>query len=820
MKEYNANDNRKKRKKICLQLMIFAAAVLIISHTALSNQYTFLGNYQSHQPGENSLTIQTENNVIKFTVINGAVVRIQVGKEDQILDTPSYTVDSAATEKTQWSLRDEDQQLILTLPEGYVIVKKFPVRLQFLDMRGNELDADDASFGHSWDGKEVRVFRKLNEDAKFFGLGEKTGALDKRGKHWTMWNTDFYAYDNSSDPLYLCIPFLIGLHDGCAYGIFFDNTYRATFNLGAGNNRLYSFGAEDGEMNYYFIFGPDMRDVLSRYARLTGKMPLPPKWALGYQQCRWSYFPEYEVMDLAKNFRQRKIPADVIYLDIHYMDQYKVFTWNKERFPDPETMLAELQLMGFKVITIIDPGVKVEQGYFVHDEGVKGSHFLTYPDGKLFQGAVWPGWCYFPDFSKATTRDWWGKYYYEMKNQGVSGFWNDMNEPAVRGDEFPYLVLFDDEGQRSTIKKMHNVYAYLEAKATYEGLKKHSPNERPFILSRSGWAGIQKYAAKWTGDNVADFDNLRMSVLMSLGLGLSGVPFVGPDIGGFVGSPTPELFARWVELGVFTPFFRNHTSHSTRDQEPWCFGEPIEQIARGYISLRYQLMPYIYTEFRKASETGVPAMRPVFLNYQNDKEAYSKNYQYQFLFGDNILVAPVVEENQHFKKVYLPEGRWLDKWTEKVHEGNSEIIVDAPLEKLPAFFRVGGFIPNRKKMLFVDEFSLSELIVDVIAGDFGQYELYLDDGKSYDYEKGDFDEIKFRQFYEKSSMIILSQSTNNKWAAGIQSILYKIHNIDKAPVSVKLGKEKIAHEYSSETKVCEIKVPFQTGEQALTLKFK
>lgn len=825
----------KKNGKIIVQKS-FILFFLVFSFflQGLADQYTFLGSYRSHKIKENTLTIEADNNVLRLSVIEAGIVRIQLGKENKILNIPSYAVKAKAIIKTKWILKVEKKKLVLEIPEGQVVINKFPLRFQFLDKFGHELDADDPAFGHGWDGKEVRTWKKLNKDTRFFGLGEKIGPLDKRGSYWRMWNTDFYAYSDRQDPLYLGIPFLVGLHQGRAYGIFFDNTYFSTFNLGAGNNRLYSFGAEDGEMDYYFIFGPKIKDVLDRYTFLTGRMTLPPKWALGYQQCRWSYFPEYEVMDVARNFRQRQIPADVIYLDIHYMDKYKVFTWNKERFPEPERMLHDLKKMGFKVVTIIDPGIKVEPGYIVHDEGLAENYFLQYPDGRLFQGAVWPGWCYFPDFSKTSTRAWWGKWYAEMRKLGVSGFWNDMNEPAVRGREFPLLVEFDDGGQKSTIKKIHNVYAYLEAKAAYEGLREHAGNERPFLLTRSGWAGIQKYAAKWTGDNVANFQNLRMSVIMCLSLGLSGVPFVGPDIGGFAGSPTPELFARWIELGTFFPFFRNHTSHGTRDQEPWTFGEEIERIARDCIFWRYQLMPYIYSEFHNTSRTGVPMMRPLFLDYQGDEKVYSKQYQYQFLFGDNILIAPVVEENQRFKKVYLPQGQWLDKWTEKVYEGQSEVMVGAPLERLPAFFRVGSFIPNRQRIQYVDEVPLSELIVDVIAGADGNYILYLDDGLSFDFEKGGFDEISLKQINGEKGLKIISESSDNRWVKGIQTILYKVHNIKEKPAAVELNKTQIAerklkpseekkitipsYTYFPQLKICQIKLPFKSGLQTVTIR--
>jgi len=594
----------------------------------------------------------------------------------------------------------------------HVFFDKDTLRLRFVNKNGSEFLADDPTMSYGWDGNEVRTWKKLHPSEKFFGLGEKGGGLDKRGRELTLWNSDTPGYTDSSDPLYQSIPFYIGLRDSIAYGVFFNNSYKSKFNFGAGQQRYSSFGAEDGPLDYFVIYGPTIREVVQRFSDLTGKMPLPPMWALGYQQSRWSYFPDTEVTRLAQTFRAKDIPCDVIYLDIHYMDGYRVFTWDSTRFPEPKKMLSDLANDGFKIIPIIDPGVKADPNYIMAKEGLADNHFVKYPDGTTHVGEVWPGQSYFPDFSNSKTRIWWGKHVAEFRKQGVRGFWNDMNEPACWGQAFPLETIFDDDGRNSSHKKMHNLYALHMAKATYEGLQKEFPNERPFVLTRAGFAGIQRYAATWTGDNLATEDHLELGIRLMLGLGLSGQPFVGTDIGGFMGTPSPELYARWIEVGALSPFCRTHSHYGSNDKEPWSFGENIEDISRKFIKFRYELLPTLYTLFHEASETGEPIWRPMFYEFQNDPKCYDWAYQQQFMLGENILVAPVTRVGQFTKKVYLPEGRWLDWNTERVYEGKQEIIVDAPLDKLPMFLREGSILVRRDAQDFADQKPIQELTLD------------------------------------------------------------------------------------------------------------
>lgn len=697
---------------VCMSRL--ALFMLFLTTITLAQDYSFLGDYRGHDTQGSTLTVQTTNRTLTVQAFRRGVLKVVVGEEG---DAP---LELAPLEPQHLKVEEATDRLLVTFAEGTIELSKTPVRLTVYRKDGSLVMQDDPAFGHGWSGNEVRGWKVLEPDLKFYGLGEKSGDVNRSGRFFTNWNADTPAYRNDTDPLYCNIPFFSGVRDNKAFGLFFCNSYRSTFNLGAGNKRLYSFGADDGALSYYIFLGPSMKEVVAEYTRLTGRMALPPRWALGYQQCRWSYTPEYEIRDLAKEFRQRDIPIDVLYFDIHYMDAYKVFTWHPERFPNPRLLLSDLRSQGFKLVTIIDPGVKVESGYFMYDEGVAGDLFLKFMDGELFQGQVWPGWCHFPDFRKLATRRWWGAKNAEFRDLGVDGFWNDMNEPALWGKEMPFVV----EG----IKALHNAYALLMARATYEGLTAANPNLRPFVVTRAGWAGIGRYAAVWTGDNSASFDDLALSIRTNIGLGLSGVSFVGCDVGGFIGTPSPELYARWMQAASLSPFMRSHTVQDSPDQEPWSFGEETERRCREAILRRYSLMPYLYSELHASHRTGVPMYRPLWLEFPDDEECYKNDYQHQFLYGADLLAAPVIREGQRFQKVYLPAGRWYEVETGVMHPGGKAVLVEAGLDSLPLFYREGAVIPTREPEMYVGQKPLETLELTVVPGRAREYRVMMDDG--------------------------------------------------------------------------------------------
>lgn len=619
-----------------------------------------------------------------------------------------------------------------------IVVQKKPVRLSIYDRRNRLLSGDDPELGTAWQGNDVTGFKSLFPSERFIGLGEKTGPLDRRGNSYVNWNTDHYAYSPKDDPLYASIPFYIGLHDSVMYGIFLDDTRRTTFNFGAStDNRVSWFSSPGGELNYYFLGGSSVPRVIEEYTRLTGRMQVPPLWSLGYQQCRWSYYPESEVLNLAETFRQKRIPADVIYLDIHYMDAYKVFTWHPERFPTPRAMAESLRQMGFHLVTIVDPGIKVEKGYFASDEGSAGRSFLTYPGGANYVGEVWPGRCNFPDFTSPAVRLWWGKSLSHLVDSGVTGFWNDMNEPATWGQSIPDLVQADFDGAPATMKEAHNVYGLEMARSTFEGSKSLLSGNRPFVLTRAAYAGIQRYSAVWTGDNVPSDEHMLLAVRLVNSMGISGIPFTGPDIGGFSGDATPRLFERWLSIGTYTPFFRNHKQYGMKRQEPWSFGEDVEQVARRAIEQRYRLLPYIYSTFHQAAQTGMPVARSLAIFYPFDDRIYWQDFENEYLFGDNILVAPVVS-TENFCKVYLPAGDWYRISTGVMYHGGQTVLAEAPIDDLPVFARAGGIIPMQRVVQYASEIA-DTMYLHIFFGDRSSiYHYYEDDGLTYNYDRGDF----------------------------------------------------------------------------------
>lgn len=680
----------------------------------------------------------------------------------------------------------------LTTSSLKVIVQQSPLRISFANASGEILDADDAGQGMSFSGGEYRVAKTLHDDEHVYGLGEKSGRLDKRGwklggYNYTMWNSDTPAYDSSTDPLYCDVPFFMVTRNGKAHGIFLDSTWRTFFDVGRERSSLLNFGADGGDVDYYFINGPDPKQVIERYTELTGRMPLPPLWSLGYNQCRWSYYPESRVRRLADTFREKKVPCDVLWLDIHYMDGYKPFTWDHERFPDPKKMISDLRAQGFRLVTILDGHPPALKGYAPYDSGIAGDNFVKWPDGKVYEGPVWPSQAgghplsVFPDFSKPAAREWWGNLYGSLLDVGVAGIWNDMDEPSVfdtLNGTMPDEVMFNNDGEPATSRELHNAYGQLMSRSTFEGLSRLRPNERAFVLTRSTFAGGQRYAAVWTGDATADWSSLRQSVSMLLGLGVSGFPFVGGDIGGFVRMPSAELCTRWLQAAVFYPFMRMHTEISTPDKEPWSFGAPYEGINKRAIELRYELLPYIYNAMEQASETGVPALSPLFLNAPGDERAASIDDE--FTFGPDLLVAPVLWEGATSRRVYLPAGDWFDYWTGQHYTGGEAFDVPVTLDSIPMYVRGGGFIFRESVIQNVGEMAGKPLRILIAPAKQSEAVLYEDDGETLQYKKGNFMRRHFHQSSDDHGTTIDISAPEGNYRPAARDLMLEMWN-DRAP---------------------------------------
>lgn len=703
-----------------------------------------LGAVVSHTVDKHSVTLETATAKAIITIYTDEIIRLRIFKKEEEATDFSYAV-ITQPKAVKFEVKEGDDTIHISTKSVTVSIQKDPLRFSFLDHVGNVLNEDDGAFGTSWIGHEVTTYKRLQKGERFIGLGEKTGNLDRRGTAYTNWNTDKFAYAPDQDPLYMTIPFYIGIHNDLQYGIFFDNTHKSKFNFGASNDRFSFFAAEDGEMNYYFIYGKNVAEIISNYTHLTGRIELPPLWSLGTQQCRYSYYPDKEVINTARTFREKNIPADVIYLDIHYMDAYKVFTFHPERFPDPEAMVEELYNMGFHTAVILDPGIKVEKEYEPYDEGIKHKYFAKYPDGENYSGEVWPGWSHFPDYTEEAVRKWWGEWVKYYTEKGIDALWNDMNEPAAWGQSLPDLIEFHYEGEGATHKKARNVYGMQMARSTYDGAKKHLKGNRPFILNRAGYSGVQRYTATWTGDNVADSEHMICGVRLVNSLGLSGVAFAGFDVGGFAGDPSADLFVKWTVLGAFSPLFRFHSMINSKDAEPWSFGEEAEEISRNYISLRYRLMPYIYSSFYESSQTGMPISRSLVIDYANDEKIYESRYQNQYLFGGAFMISPIAA-GLEFIKVYLPGGpqtpkgglntdsNWYDLHT-GLNVPSGEYIAEVRKERYPVFVKGSSIIPMQSLVQHLGEDPDTTLEVHVYNGtEKNTFELYEDDGLSYDYE--------------------------------------------------------------------------------------
>ena len=705
-----------------------------------------------------TLVISNEQAILTVTPLSENVIRIHIMSADSSRPDHSYAVIHHDPDKVNAIIKTWKDSTMIDTRALRILIHQNPFQISFADSNGDDLDADDPERGIIFGDNGFSVSKCLRDDEHVYGFGEKNGRLDKRGwnlggYNYAMWNTDTYMHEPSTDPLYVSVPFFMVLRNGKAHGIFLDSTWRSFFDVGHDHSGLLTFGADGGDLDYYFINGPTPKEVIERYTDLTGRMPLPPLWSLGYNQCRYSYYPESRVRLLANTFREDQIPADVIWLDIDYQDNYKPFTWNSSRFPDPKKMISDLQAQHFHVVSILDPHTKAEKGYAPYDEGIRDNFFVKNPDGSVFEGPVWPshapqnpGLSVFPDFSNPAARQWWGSLYRSLLDDGIAGIWNDMDEPSVfdtPSGTMPLDAVFDNEGQPASAREIHNVYGQLMSRATFEGLSMLQPGTRPFVLTRASFAGGQRYAALWTGDSTSEWSSLRQSLSMLMGLGLSGFPFVGSDIGGFVGSPSEELYTRWLQVGVFSPFMRSHSDSGSPSKEPWMFGYRATAVNKRSIELRYELLPYIYNVMEQASETGLPALRPLFLEFPGDKNVTGT--EDEFLFGNDLLVAPVLHEGIIQRDVYLPAGEWYDYWTGQKYLGSNTIQMPVNLSSIPMFVRGGGFIFRQPVVQSTDEMPGNPLKVLIAPAKASESRLYEDDGKTPAYRNGDFMKRQFRQ---------------------------------------------------------------------------
>lgn len=748
---------------------------------------------------QNVFTIITENQChIKISVLTDQIVRVRYGTDGNFEKDFSYALSSRFVPNAEIATYiDNPNHVEIKTSAMIVNINKSDSKIIFSDLEGKIICRDEKGF--HWEentihgGNIVKMGKVVQEGEHFYGMGDKTMHLNLRGRRVTNWAMDTYGFKKNEDPIYKCIPFYTAVHNDRAYGIFFDNTFKAHFDFGSERRSVTSFWAEGGEMNYYFIFGPELIDVTRRYSSLTGKPELPPMWALGYQQCKWSYYPESKVKEITNKMRALTIPCDAIYLDIDYMDGFRCFTWDKEKFPEPKRMISELKEQGFKTVVIIDPGIKIDEEYPVFKEAIENNYFCRRADGPYMKGKVWPGECYFPDFTNPKVRKWWTGLFQELiEDIGVRGVWNDMNEPAlfeIEGKTFPDDVRHDFDDNPCSHRKAHNVYGMQMARATYKGVKKYNNGLRPLIITRSAYAGTQRYASAWTGDNIASWEHLWVANMQCQRMSISGYSFVGSDIGGFIDHPTPELYIRWIQLGIFHPFCRTHSSGDHGDQEPWSFGEEALNIVRKYIELRYKLLPYIYTTFYQHVVENTPILRPISIYDQHDHDTLYRVDE--FLHGDHLLICPVLEPNVKSRYVYLPKGNWYSFWDNTLYTGKKEIQANADLDTIPVFVREGAVIPFHPVMQYVGEKEIDQLTLHVYYGGDGVASyLYEDSGDGYDYEKGIYNRKKFKTFSSDQSFK-MTLKTNGHFEPTYSTYKIIVHGLPFIPTTIVVNDKEI-----------------------------
>jgi alpha-glucosidase len=789
--------NRRGFQPTLLSIFRQYCFLLLLSAVAFG-EWQSIGNLKPMGRKGNEFTFGNDRATVVVQILAPDIVRVRAVAATILppdhsyavvkTDWPAVKVDSSST-ATYQSLRTEQLE---------VRVQLAPCRVAFYDAKGQLLSKDTDNHGISWDGRRVRVWKVEPADEHYFGFGEKSTPLDKRGRSLVMWNRDPEGFDASSEPLYESVPFFIALRKGRAYGIFFDNTWRSSFDMGSDLPDLYSFGAEGGEMNYYFFAGPTPKQVVSRFTELVGRIPLPPRWSLGYVQSRYSYYPESRVRFIAQNFRERSIPCDAIFLDIDFMDAYRVFTWDKSRFPDPKHMMTDLRQQGFRTIAIVDPMVKADPNYWVYKQGLQNDYFVKKADGTVFIGKGWADANAYPDFASPQVRDWWAGLFQQQLEQGVAGYLTDMNEPTVIGGDGP-ATTFDMDAVHHTEMgprphaEIHNVYGMLETLATRDGMLRVRPNERPFIITRATFAGGQRYAAQWSGDNHGTWDQLQLSMPMLNGMGLSGLQFVGADIGGIVPVPSPELYTRWMQAGLLTPFAWTH-SLGPGNLEPWGFGNRMEGINRESIKLRYRLLPYIYTAFWEASQTGQPIMRPLLLEYPDDPLAVGTNDEY--FLGNDLLVAPIVKDYDESRSVYLPKGTWYDYWSDRKYVGPGNVNVNAPLDRIPLFVRGGAIIPSQQDMQYTDQHPIDPLTFDFYPAGPSSRQYYDDDGISSGYQKGLYYLQTVSVEPRPEGVSIDISSPEGSFRPPKRSLVLRIHLQANPPRTVAVGATQIPQQAS------------------------
>ncbi len=745
---------------------------------------------------------------MRVTAVRHDILRVRMCLEEQWPEVGSWAVLEAArtaavaVEKLQTNVAVGFSTVALR-----VLIDKESARLVVTDIGGDIVCEDAPGWPVVFQNGGFSVCKTFPVTQKVFGLGDKTGPLARNDQSFTLWNTDPMNYQESTDPIYKSIPFVVGLRGLVSFGLLLDNTHRSSFDFGKRVRDVFCFGAEGGALDYYLMSGNDPKQVVAAYAHLTGKPPLPPLWALGHHMSKYGWQTADEVRSVADGLRTLRIPSDALYLDIDFQDRMRPFTADPDRFPDLAAFVSTLSMKGFRTVVITDPHLPVVAQnlatYHPFTSGQAGDHFVRRADGSMFVGAMWGGPSAYPDFTRKSSRIWWGELYQAFVADGVAGFWNDMNEPVVAdgpGGTMPLDTLHRVEepgvaSREALHAEVHNIYGMQNTRATYEGLLALRSERRPFVLTRASFAGGHRYAATWTGDNSANWNHLRLGVNMMLNLGLSGFSLCGADLGGFFGSSSPELLTRWYQVGAFAPLFRNHCSKDSPPREPWLHGEPHTSIRRHFVEHRYRLIPYIYTLAEEASRTGLPIMRPLFLEFPGTaaiRPGPAREPLSQFMLGASLMVAPPpFADMPDDYVVTLPNTSWYDWWTGVRIAGTRvempepvNVRVTPSLDTLAVYARGGSIVPLQPLVQSTVERPDGALELRIYPGAHCSGTLYLDAGDGQAYRNGEYLRASFSCVQDGNVVRVCFLKRRGRYNPWWSTVKLVLHDVGSAPVSV------------------------------------
>lgn len=696
------------------------------------------GKILAYKKSGSGISGTTSNGIFEIKAYSQHVFRVRFTTKKEFQPLP-YALLASLPAYEQVKLTEQENVINISTGLLNAVVHRQPFFcITFKDADGAVLNEDvrGAGFGTSFIADRWTVYKKLQEGERFVGMGEALGNLDRRGTGITLNNTDTYKYGDPRLNMYSSIPFYMGFHHGKQYGIFYNNSYSSFFNFGLSTPEITSATFAGGDVDYFFIYDTSPAKIIEHYTSLTGRMQLPPIWGIGYHQSRCSYYPQDRVEWIASSFRSKKIPIDCIVLDADYQFNYQPFRVNKDRFPDMPALAKKLADMKIELTASVYPGVAIDSTYHSYKDGLAKNVFLKYANGTNFKTEIAPVKCVLPDYTYPSARQWWKDKMNWLPQNGIHGYWNDMNEPALGGSYVPDNVLFDFDGRKTNALEAKNVYGFQMARSSYEAALQNATDRRPFILTRSGFAGVQRYAALWSGDNTATDEGLLSSVLLNNQLGLSGLAFSGHDIGGFIGDGNKELYQRWIQVGVFSPFCRNHKGCGGAAGEPWAYGDEAEAISKSFIGLRYRLLPYLYAAFYEASQTGMPIVRSLCMSDPFDDKVYDPLYQYQFLFGNHLLVVPVTTAEKQ-KRLYLPKGDWFNLYTDERMSGNKELQLDIPAYQLPLFIKGSSIIPVQSLVQSTKESPSDTMVLHIYNGTAtNNFTYYEDGGDGWSYKNG------------------------------------------------------------------------------------